>query len=75
MEYSDKPINVLFRRVLAPDLRVKSIVPKCVVGRAGYGAMDAFIGQFPQSAEGVPVDDYVCFYASLTSSGFVVITR
>ena len=75
MEYGDKPINVLLRRVLAPDLRVKPVVPQGIIGRAGNATMDAFIGQFPQGAEGVPVDDYVRFPASPTSSGFVVITR
>ena len=79
MEYLYKPFNVLLRRVLAPYLCVKPIVPKCIVGRACYAAMDALTRKLPQRIERVAVDDYVGFqcaaHASPTSSGFVVITR
>ena len=61
MEYIYKPFNVLLRRVLAPYLCVKSIVPKCIVGRACDAAIHAFARKLPQRIERVAVDDYVGF--------------
>ena len=73
-EHFNKPVNVLLRRVLPPNLHIKPIVPQSIVGRACDAAVYAFARKFPQGIEGVAVDDYVGVHVWLTSSGFVVIT-
>ena len=73
-----QPVNVLLRRVLPPNLHIKPIIPKRIVGRACDATVYAFLWKLPQGIERVPVDDCVSFqpvHASPTSSGFVVITR
>ena len=59
MEYGNKPFDIFLRRVLPPNLRVKPVVPKCIIGRACNAAIHAFVGQFPKSKERVAVDDNV----------------